>query len=362
MIMNKEKNDSKTNNEDVIWFDPLETNAIRIRGFAWFDNDRRYRRLPASSDSLVARVSPNVARLSGDAAGGQIHFRTDSDTVEIAAELAAPSLMSHMTIASQGGFDCYVGSDFSDLKFYATTTFPVDAKSYRYRFFAGVPGDKLVVLNFPLYNRVESVRVGVKPGAVLRDPGDFPQPGRIVVYGTSITQGACASRPGLCYTNILSRRLGIEFINLGFSGSAFGEPEIAELVSEVSGARMFVLDYEANAGTNGRLYRTLEDFIKIIRGRYPNAPIVVVSRIKYLFDELNPGTLGKMRRELREFQKNVVSALREKGDDAVYFVDGSGFFPDDYHEFTVDSVHPNDIGFYRIAEGLEKEIRKILKI
>lgn len=361
--MSETKKDAiATQEEELSWFDPLATEGLRVYGFAWFDRDHRYMRFPAASDELVRKVSTNVANLSGHSAGGQVHFRTDSDTVAIMAEIAAPSAMPHMTIIGQGGFDCYAGCDYQDLKFFTTTTFPISARAYQYRFFTGIPGEKLIVINFPLYNKVESVKIGLKPGALLKKPEELPQPGRIVVYGTSITQGGCASRPGLCYTNILSRKLGIEFINLGFSGSAFGEPEIAELVAAVDGARMFILDYEANAGSNGRLYLTLEDFIKIIRRRYPDVPIAVVSRIRCVFAELNPETAGKMRRELKEFQMKTVDSFREKGDKAIYFIDGATLFPDDYHEFTVDSNHPNDIGFYWMAAGLEKEIRKIINI
>jgi len=88
-------------------------------------------------------------------------------------------------------------------------------------------------------------------------------------------------------------------------------------VAAVDGARMFILDYEANAGSNGRLYLTLEDFIEIIRRRYPDVPIADVSRIRCVFAELNPETAGKMRRELKEFQMKTVDSFREKGDKAI---------------------------------------------
>lgn len=348
--------------KDIIWFNPQASDQMRIYGFAWFDYDRLYRRLPAAATKLIRNISPYVDNLADHTAGGQLHFRTDSDTVLIDVKLKEPNQMARMTAAAQGGFDCYVGSNYHHLKFYSLTTFPISARSYRYEFFTAISGDKLIIINFPLYNKVENLKIGIRTGAVILPPESVPNPGRIVVYGTSITQGACASRPGLSYTNILSRRLGTEFINLGFSGNAFGEPEIAGIISNISDVKLFILDYEANAGTNGKLYLTLEAFILTIRKVYPTVDIAVVSRIKYLFDELNSETLGRVRQEIKDFQIGIVEKLRHAGDSKIHFIDGAMLLGDDYYECTVDSIHPNDIGFYRIASGLEKAIRKILKI
>ena len=151
-----------------------------------------------------------------------------------------------------------------------------------------------------------------------------------------------------------------EIINFGFSGNAFGEAIIAKIMASIEDASMFVIDYEANGGTNGKLEATLEDFIKIIRNHHSQKPIIVISRIKYLLDDLNPETLGKRREEIRLFQQNLVKRLR-KVDHHLYYIDGRKLLGSPYDEYTIDGIHPNDLGFKQIANNLEKEFKKIMK-
>jgi lysophospholipase L1-like esterase len=214
-------------------------------------------------------------------------------------------------------------------------------------------------LNFPLYQGVRGVQIGLMPGAEIQPPPAWVANGRIVIYGTSITQGGCASRPGMAYTNILSRRLNLEVINLGFSGSGKGEPEVVEQVGGVPDPMLFVLDYEANAGEG--LAETLPQAIRILRRRHPAAPILVVSRIAFSSDITHEDWLAARERS-RDMQSRLVAGLRDRGDKAVYFQDGSRLLGADFDECTVDGVHPNDVGFARIAGGLEHEIRKILRM
>src|SRR5690606_269350 len=103
------------------------------------------------------------------------------------------------------------------------------------------------------------------------------RPGRLVVYGTSITQGGCASRPGMAYPSILARRLGIETLNLGFSGNGRGEPEVAHILAQLENVSCFILDYESNVPVAEDLRTTLTAFIPILRERHPDVPIIVIS-------------------------------------------------------------------------------------
>jgi len=315
----------------INWINPRKEEKCRHYGFAWFEEDRLYRRFPLKASATIKNTSAPLDNLADNTAGGQLHFRTDSPSLHIAVVLKEVNGLSGMSAAAQGGFDCYVGSDYYDLKHYATTAFSPASRDYRYTFFADLPGEKLIVLNFPLYNKIESFQIGIKPEAKLFPAADFPHRGRIVIYGTSITQGGCAGRPGLCYTNILSRRLGMEVINMGFSGNAFGEKEVAAIIAGISEARMFILDYEANAGLNGKLFATLENFIDTIRNKYATIPIAVVSRIKYLYDELSPATLGKVRAEIKKFQIDTVGKYNSAGDANIHFIDGANLLGADYH-------------------------------
>jgi lysophospholipase L1-like esterase len=215
-------------------------------------------------------------------------------------------------------------------------------------------------MNFPLYTGVKNLWIGIEKDNFIKPHNTFKEKERIICYGTSITQGGCASRPGLNYTNLLSRMLEVEWLNYGFSGNAFGEAELIDVISKINNASLFIIDYEANSGTNGKLKLTLEKMLEIIRKNNPKIKILVISRIPYLFDEIDED-MKRVRKDLREFQRNLVNNLREKGDNLVYFLDGSKIFGKNYHEFTVDTVHPNDLGFMKFAKELKKEINHTIK-
>jgi len=208
----------------------------------------------------------------------------------------------------------------------------------------------------PLSGR-EEVLLGLEPGAAIEPPPPFEDDRKVVVYGTSITQGGCAARPGMSYTNILSRWLNLEFINLGFSGNGRGDPEVAHLMAEIENPGCFVLDYEANAAES--LYDTLEPFIGILRQAHARTPALVVSRIPFARDRFSDDAL-RGRQERREFQQDVVDRLRKAGDEAIFFKGGEDLLYGAWEECTVDGTHPTDLGFLRMAEGLEPVLRELL--
>jgi lysophospholipase L1-like esterase len=165
----------------------------------------------------------------------------------------------------------------------------------------------------------------------------------------------------MAYTNILSRRLNVEFINLGFSGSGRGEAEVAEAVAQVAHPICFVLDYEANCVSTELLRETLPRFIRILRAAHAGVPILVVSRTPYAV-ELQNEESARAGAERREFQRATVEKLRSEGDALVFFKDGSDLLGEDFDECTVDGGHPTDLGFLRMANGLEPVLRWILTL
>lgn len=351
--------------EHMKWYNPLD-GWVKFYGFNYIEEDHRYQRFPKVLEEEIRNVSKAVANLSTNSAGGQMHFLTNSSKLVIHAKTKNMAMLSGMTMLAQAGFDCYVGKNYQDLKFYDSARFDLTKNNtanqeYEYTLFNNRGNEeKLVVINFPLYSQVEEVYLAIQEDCYIKKPCvDLSKNNKIVIYGTSMTQGGCASRPGLVYTNILSRKMQCEWVNFGFSGNAFGEATFAKILSDISDATMFVLDYEANAGTNGKLEKTLEEFIRILRQKHPVTPIVVVSRVKYLFDELDVEK-GKRREEIRQFQVKLIRKLR-KTDSHLYYVDGRKLFGEDYHEYTVDSIHPNDYGFMVLAVNLLKELNKILK-
>ena len=209
---------------------------------------------PACRCGRSGRLPAAVDALANHTAGAQIGFRSDSARVSVRVKLAGPADMDHMPATGQCGFDCYVRPDRGDSASISgrrdTTTGrpPTNARCSTMR----APALRNFTLNFPLYQGVEEVSVGLDAGAQVLPPPPFALDRPVVAYGTSITQGGCASRPGMAWTNILSRRLNVEFINLGFSGSGRGEPEVAATIAEIPNPACFILDYEANAGWTER--------------------------------------------------------------------------------------------------------------
>ncbi|WP_317891118.1 SGNH/GDSL hydrolase family protein [Paenibacillus oceani] len=343
----------------IRWHSPLEQ-PFQISGLAWFHQERKYRRLP----TLPAGAVPGaVDHLANHTAGGQIRFQTDSTSLSVRVKLKGKANMVHMPATGQCGVDCYVGAPdvFGPLRYGNTTKYNVTLTEYECALFTGW-GNAMrnIVLNLPLYQGVEEISVGLDEHAAVLAPPGYVSGKKVVIYGTSITQGGCASRPGMAYTNILSRRIPLEFINLGFSGSGKGEPEVAEIVSQINDPACLVVDYEGNCVSTELFRETLPEFIRIYRAAHPLTPILVVSRIRYAREDLTPH-LVEMRMERKHFEQTLVNELREKGDLNLYFFDGShSLGGEDYYECTVDGSHPNDLGFLRMADAIEPVLKTLL--
>lgn len=360
--MNSDKNlvIKSVKTEKVKWYNPLESEKIKLYGLNWLEDNKNYNRLPNSETNRLKEVCPNVLRLAKNTAGVQAHFYTNSKNIVIDVLVDSAENLSTMTAVARAGFDLYVGKTFKDLQFFGATSFNPTEKSYKYSFLNYYEEKVLCVLNFPLYTGVDKLMIGIDESAVIEPSETFLDNPRIICYGTSITQGGCASRPGLNYTNILTRKMSVEWLNYGFSGNAFGEGELIEVLAKIDNASLFIIDYEANSGTNGLLKKTLRNMISIIRNYQPKLKIMVISRIPYLFDEINQ-SMNTVRTDLREFQRNLIKELKTKGDSELYFVDGSKLLGENYHDYTVDNVHPNDLGFMKFSESIDEIIKLIMK-
>jgi hypothetical protein len=287
-----------------------------------------------------------------------VQFRTDSRKLSVRVQLVAKATMDHMPQTGAAGFDCYIGP--AGEQFYVKTTrFGWGGSEYTCPLFEfGEREMRNVTLNFPLYQGIKEVHVGLEPDATIEAPPPYVDDRPIIVYGTSITQGGCAERPGIAYTNILSRKLNRPFVNLGFSGSGRGEPEMARIIATIPDPACFVLDYEANAA-GPQLEATLEDFVTILREAHPDVPILVVSRIPWARDLISH-TQMKDRLHKRDFQRGVVEGRRAAGDANIYFLDGEMLLPDDPYECTVDGAHATALGFWQMARAMEPVLREIL--
>lgn len=343
----------------IHWYSPLEQ-PFQVSGLAWFKQERKYRRMP----TLPTRAIPEaVDHLANHTAGGQIRFQSNSSSLSVRVKLKAKANMTHMPPTGQCGIDCYVGSPdtIAPLQYGNTTKYDVTLTEYECTLYTDWSSTmRNIVLNLPLYQGVEEIWVGLDGDATVTAPPSYASEKKVIFYGTSITQGGCASRPGMAHTNILSRKIPLEFINLGFSGNGKGEPEVAEIISQINDPACLVIDYEGNCVSTELFRKTLPEFIKIYREAHPITPILIASRIRYAREELTPH-LYEMRMERKHFEQSLVNELREQGDLNIYFFDGSGSLGgEDFFECTVDGSHPTDLGFLRMADSLEPVLKTLL--
>ncbi len=342
----------KPGDDGLAWRSAYE-HPFQLLGFKWFEeNGRVYCRLPKAPRVPVRKP---VMSLAHHTAGGQVRFRTDSRRVVVRAQLAGFGNMDHMARTGQDGFDLYVGPAGRERFVAVTRVSGPDIKATLFR--SGVREMREFRLNFPLYCGVRTVEIGLESGARVEAPAPLESPGCIVVYGTSITQGGCAARPGMAYTNILSRDLNREVVNLGFSGNGMGEIELAQLISDIPGKDLVILDYEANA--NDGVRKTLGPFVDVLRAAAPRLPILVVSKVRYAEESIDPGAL-KRREDLRRFQREFVAARRAAGDARIFFADGAMLLGDNWWECSVDGHHQTTLGFERMAKALGAAVEEIL--
>lgn len=326
------------------------------------DNDGRFYRLDRSN---MAAYSQQNRSLAANTSGINIRFCTDATEIYIDLEAYNVKLPLSPHVSGRGtyGIDVYVGTG-TDRVLYAVAsgsdTKPVVTGSDG---LSVIPITKLITLpagykevqiNLPLYSGARNVRVGFPSGATIASPTARDH-SEIVVYGPSIAQGCSASRPGLSYSNILSLALNTDVRNLGFSNSALGEQVIAEYIASLDNISAFIMDYDHNNTTEG-LRATHYDFYKTVRQAHPDIPIIMMSRPVYLTD---PADYQKERID-------IIKATYDKavadGDTNVYFISGDDFFNDDYPDlYTVDSVHPNDLGMYYIAKTVYPLLKQVLE-
>ncbi len=328
---------------DIEWYDVNEA-PFEVCGVFYDKDEGAYLRFPRA---VSKTVSPNVDALNFRTSGGRVRFKTDSDYIAITVELMDGNPMPHMASAGQNGFDLYKNGHFCRL-----FTPPYDLKN-TYSSERKLDGEMAeYTINFPLYRGVKRLLVALRKGAKLESPHEFTIKDPVVFYGSSITQGACASRPGNCYVNTLMRKIDADFINLGFSGSCKAEPQMADYIA---GLKMsaFVYDYDHNVRTPEQLKDTHKPFFDIIRKAQPNLPIIMVTAPDAYFN----GPSFYARREI--IYENYLAA-KNSGDNNVYYVDGSALFPSDcIDNCIVDGTHPSDLGFHFMAEGIAKPFEHI---
>ena len=336
------------------WYS-VDSPNVELNGLYWRKSGEGFRRIP-----MEAKISEGVDSIAWNTAGVMLRFKTNSPDINVNVKLRNTFRMYHMAHTGIMGFDIYVGSGSS--KFYAGgTRFDFNQDEYNVKVNRPFSEQKMreFTLHFPLYSGVEYFRLGITKGAVLERPSAWVDSRPVVVYGTSIQQGGCASRPGMCHTNQMSRLLNRPFINLAFSGSAKGEPQMAELIAQIKNPAMYILDYDANALCDG-LEETLPVFIDILRKSHFETPILLVSKVPYVEDFLDEPEYSEERLRYTTIHLNELKRRRDSGDKNIHFLDGFSLYGNDPSECAVDGCHSTDLGFYMLSRKMAPVIERIL--
>lgn len=338
---------------EVIWRD-VRQEPFALHGFYEPLTEPFFRRLPPD---VAEATSEGVKLLSRESAGGRVRFSTNSPYIAIRARFKVVGRSSHLTLISSAGFDLYIDGEFGS-RFVKEFRMPYDMVD-SYEQIVRLDGDKMrsYTINFPVHSVVESLEIGLKPDAFLGGPTPYKDYKPVLFYGSSIVHGTAATRPGFTYPAIISRNMNLDYRNIGFSGMARGEKAIAEWMATLP-MSVFVCDYDHNAWSVEELEATHYPLYETIRAKNPDVPYIMITRPDYWTLIAEQETILKRR--------DVIMAsylkARAAGDKNVYFIDGLSFnvAPNQY-ETSVDAVHPNDMGFVRMADSIGTVIRHALE-
>lgn len=336
------------------WNDPIkqgskETTFIQNQG--WNEDGGNYFRLPLRAKN---KVRSEVWNLACETGGLAVRFRTDAREIKIQYTVTGGFSMPHMPATGVSGVDLYRDSDgafcfgnyaFGDTIRYAYT---VDRKKEKEEMQA-------YTLYLPLYNGVRSLNVGVPEGTDFTFlPASEEKP--IVLYGTSIAQGACASRPGMAWGNIVSRILHCPLINLGFSGNGKLEKEVLDFICEKE-ARLYILDCMPNLGdyTEEEIEERVRKAVLQIRSCH-DTPILLIEHAGYA-NGVSDTKQHNIYTHTNRAQYHAFEALKKAGIKGLYYLSREeiGMNPDSW----VDYVHPSDYGMMQQAEAVIRKIRQI---
>ena len=324
-------------------FKNIDEEPFRIYGV--FRDGETYARLPLD---VAEATGENIKNLRIYTAGGRIRFVTDSARVAVIVTYVGTYNASHMPLSGSTGLDLYAGSS------YLKTFIPPYGMNHGFESIAnlGTKESRVITINMPTYSRPAQILVGIDEGATLERAPDYTYEKPIVYYGSSITQGGCASRAGTNYPAVVSRKLDSNHVNLGFSGSAKGEDAMADYIANLD-MSVFVYDYDHNAPTVEHLEATHERMFLKIREKQPNLPVIMISRPYYTATPIRDARFAVI--------KKTYENAKARGDENVYLIHGGEIFGDAENECTVDDCHLTDLGFYMMAKAVYPIIKEILE-
>lgn len=341
---------------EFIWSNPLDSSSVQGRVGSHQDVD--YHRLP---DLMEKEVRAAVWRLGKQSAGMYVDFETDADTLIVRYQVSGKVGMPHMPATGVSGVDLYAFDAKNQKWSWAPGQYNfADTVSYTFREFH-TPRNSSYRLYLPLYNEVKWLEIGIPSGQDIKYKKATEQK-PIIVYGTSIAQGACATRPGMAWTNILHRELNYPIVNLGFSGNGKLEQPILDFINRQNPA-MVVLDCLPNLHlgeerTEEELKDLIDNAIKTIRSVHPEIPILMAEHSTGFNTQFLSRTFQHNAEQRILITRERIQALREQGDPNLYLLPNADFKMGE--DVTVDYVHPNDIGMRNIAKAYRNMILTIL--
>ena len=348
------------NAQDAIrWQNPLSSDVPVVQGRAWHTElSNPYDRLPSKAEKTVR---PEVWNLSHNTAGECIEFTTNAKEIVVRYAVSGALNMPHMPSTGVSGVDLYAKDKQGEWHWAKGKYNFADTITYRYTNIQSATPLTFFRLYLPLYNTVKWLEIGTLES----DPIVFSKAGDkkpLVLYGTSILQGACASRPGLAWTNILGRKLDLPVINLGFSGNGRLEPAVTDLLNETDPA-VFVLDCLPNLTSKAQfpddtIRARIHASVKSLQSKHPATPVLLTEHSCGIASvSLDSATLADCERVNKVLEQTFME-MKSSGAKNIYLLTakeiGLGA------ESTVDGIHPNDIGMMQYAVAYEKIIRQIL--
>jgi hypothetical protein len=334
------------------WIDfPDET--LVVNGLWWFaENSPKLWRLPAR---LRGTVRPEVWELALQPSGGRVRFASDTTAVALRVRYGSIELGHNFSRIGQAGFALY-----GDGRFLRPAWPEEPGESELVVFENAARKMRQLTLYLPLYHPVQLLAVGIDHDCEVKPPKRFAVGKPVGFYGSSITQGGCASQAGMSYQAILERMLDIDFVNLGFSGEGRGEPELAEAFAEIA-ASCFVVDFAQNCPTVEELTARYAPFLETIRRAHPGTPIICITPIYSSLEALEGERLSQNVAK-RDVIRAAVDEGKKAGDGAISLVEGLELLGEAEAEFTCDGSHPNDLGFYKMAERLAPALCRELRL
>jgi hypothetical protein len=337
----------------LVWHNPEEWG---VEGRCWPDEKRNryYDRLPASAEG---KVTPAVWSLSRHSTGMVVRFKSDATDIHVRYTLSVVQKMSHMPATGHSGVDLYARDEKGKWRWVNVSKPGPDSKDV-----VAPLSEKMTsqprewMLYLPLYNGVEKLEIGVNAGAKF-EPVAPAQKGLIVFYGTSITHGACASRPGMCHPAILGRRFDMPTANLGFSGNGKMDAAVGEFLGRLDAA-VFVIDCLPNMDAK-LVTERCTPLVKQLRAARPDTPIVLVEDRRNTNSWIHPDRAAHHTANHAAL-KEAFATLQKEGVKRLHYIEGDALLGDD-GDGSTDGSHPNDLGFVRQADVFEPVLRAALK-